>query len=438
MLRIASKLAFVFFMVLPCITVAAQNEVTIIHAGTVMLIPGESHASEQTIVVSDGMITSVHDGYISPGRDGISNNATVIDLRDYTVMPGFMDMHTHLTGERDPKANPHEWTTLMTGDQILASLPYLERTLMAGFTTVRNVGSYYRSIIPLKRAVTKGLIAGPRIVAATGGVSATGGHGDFHGYNPEVLQSREKNVGICDGADDCRRAVRALVKQGADVIKITATGGVLSNTAAGVGQQLTDDEMAAIVETAHSLGRKVAAHAHEADGINAALRAGVDSIEHGSYLNDESVRLFKQSGAWLVPTLLAGVSVTEELETNDQIPPAIQEKIRQVGPVVEASFKRAVAGGVKIAFGTDSGVSVHGTNGREFELMVSYGMDEVSAIRSATVNTAELLNMSATIGTIEAGKMADIVAVRGDPTSNISLLRNVQFVMKGGEVFKSE
>jgi len=419
-------------------SVAAQSEEIVIHAGVLMMIPGDVSVNERSLVISGGKIQAILAGYRMPGQDGIAEDARVINLRDHTVMPGFMDMHTHLTGQRDPKANPHLWTTLMTGDHILSSLPFLERTLLAGFTTVRNVGSYYRSILPLKRAVDKGLIPGPRIIAATGGVSATGGHGDFHGYNPEILQSREAGVGICNGADDCRRAVRALVKQGAEVIKITATGGVLSNTAAGVGQQLTNDEMEAIVETAHALGRKVAAHAHEADGINAALRAGVDSIEHGSYLNDESVELFKKSGAWLVPTLLAGVSVLEELEINSQIPIAIQDKIRLVGPAVEEAFKRALAGGVNIAFGTDSGVSKHGQNGREFELMVAYGMDELAAIRSATVSTAELLGMSASIGTIEEGKMADIVAVKGDPTSDISLLRNIQFVMKEGTVYKQE
>jgi imidazolonepropionase-like amidohydrolase len=244
------------------------------------------------------------------------------------------------------------------------------------------------------------------------------------------------DASICNGADDCRRAVRDMVKRGADVIKITATGGVLSNTAAGVGQQLTDDEMKAIVETATSMGRKVAAHAHEAGGINAALRAGVQTIDHGSYLDDESVRLFKQSGAYLVPTLLAGVSVKEELEVNDKIPPAIAAKIRQVAPVVEASFKRALKGGVKIAFGTDSGVSKHGLNAREFELMVQYGMNENDAIKSATITAAEVLGMSSQLGSIEKGKIADIVAVDGDPLKNISVLKDMKFVMKDGIVYK--
>jgi imidazolonepropionase-like amidohydrolase len=363
------------------------------------------------------------------------DSVALIDLSNKFVLPGLIDMHTHITGERDPKRNPHEWLTLNDEDAALAAIPYLKVTLAAGFTTVRNLGAKHTNINALKRAVEKGIIDGPRIIAATGAISATGGHGDFHGYRAEVLNAFNR-TGICDGADDCRRAVRAMVKQGADVIKITATGGVLSNTAAGVGQQLTDDELLAIVETAHLLGRKVAAHAHSEEGVNAALRAGVNSIEHGSYLNDESIMLFKKTGAYLVPTLLAGVHLVEESEINNQIPPAIAEKIKAVTPVVEASFKKALKGGINIAFGTDSGVSKHGTNAREFELMVKYGMSTAEAIKSATVNAAELLEMYDKIGSIENGKFADIIAIDGDPLTDITILQNVQFVMKAGVVYK--
>jgi imidazolonepropionase-like amidohydrolase len=314
-------------------------------------------------------------------------------------------------------------------------LPYLERTLHAGFTTVRNLGADAELIGALQRATAKGLIAGPRIIYSGGAISATGGHGDSHGYRTEILELDE-NVGICDGADDCRRAVRARVKQGAGVIKITATGGVLSNTAAGLNQQLTDEEMKSIVEAANSLGRKVAAHAHAADGINAALRAGVSSIDHGSYLDDESVKLFLENDAWLVPTLLAGISVRDELMVNDQIPPAIVDKINTVVPVVEASFKRALKGGVNIAFGTDSGVSKHGDNAREFEIMVDYGMSESQAIKTATLNAAELLGMRDQIGSIEEGKSADIIAVDKNPLEDISELKNITFVMKSGVIYK--
>jgi|TARA_R110001599_G_scaffold24835_3_gene89329 imidazolonepropionase-like amidohydrolase len=415
-------------------SLSAQNNIKIIHAGSLLAIPGEKPLSNQTVVIRNGAIESVHSGFKSSTELGF-DDAKVTDLKDKFVMPGFIDMHTHLTGERDPDANPHEWTTMNEQDLAFKSLPYLERTLHAGFTTVRNLGADAELIGAIQRATAKGLIAGPRIIYSGGAISATGGHGDSHGYRTEILELDE-NVGICDGADDCRRAVRARVKQGAGVIKITATGGVLSNTAAGLSQQLTDEEMKSIVEAANSLGRKVAAHAHAADGINAALRAGVSSIDHGSYLDDESVKLFLENDAWLVPTLLAGISVQDELSVNDQIPPAIVDKINTVVPVVEASFKRALKGGVKIAFGTDSGVSKHGENAREFEIMVDYGMSESHAIKTATLNAAELLGLKDQIGSIENGKSADIIAVDKNPLEDISELKNITFVMKSGIIYK--
>ncbi|MGJ8667435.1 MAG: amidohydrolase family protein [Patiriisocius sp.] len=414
------------------------SQITVIHAGTVLDIPGNSPKTEQTIVIEKGTIIDMRSGYLQPAQLGMNNpDVTIIDLKDKFIMPGFIDMHTHITGERDPASNPHEWTILEEADAAFEAIPFAKRTLDAGFTTVRNLGGDAHIMNALKRAIANKTIEGPRIIASNGAVSATGGHGDFHGYKDAIMEMVGQDVSICDGSDDCRRAVRALVKSGADVIKITATGGVLSNTAAGVGQQLTDDEMKSIVAAAASLGRKVAAHAHDAEGVNAALRAGVNSIEHGSYLNDESIRLFQQTGAYLVPTLLAGVSVYEELSVNPNIPPAIVEKIKQVAPVVEASFKKAMKGNINIAFGTDSGVSKHGTNAREFELMVKYGMDENEAIKTATINAAELLGMSSSLGTLEKGKIADIVAVDGNPLENISELKNITFVMKEGYVYKS-
>ncbi|MBO6622078.1 MAG: amidohydrolase family protein [Balneola sp.] len=429
-----SSFLILFFAVTFTYSVSAQDNIRIIHAGSLLAIPGEKPLSNQTVVIKNGSIESVHSGFKSSSELGF-DDAEVTDLKDKFVMPGFIDMHTHLTGERDPDANPHEWTTMNEQDLAFKSLPYLERTLHAGFTTVRNLGADAELIGAIQRATAKGLIAGPRIIYSAGAISATGGHGDSHGYRTEILELDE-NVGICNGADDCRRAVRARVKQGAGVIKITATGGVLSNTAAGLSQQLTDEEMKSIVDAANSLGRKVAAHAHAADGINAALRAGVSSIDHGSYLDDESVKLFLENDAWLVPTLLAGISVRDELVVNDQIPPAIVDKINTVVPVVEASFKRALKGGVNIAFGTDSGVSKHGENAREFEIMVDYGMSESHAIKTATLNAAELLGMKDQIGSIEEGKSADIIAVDKNPLDDISELKNVTFVMKSGVIYK--
>lgn len=430
-------LLFSFFLCFSFIINA--QDITIIHAGTLLAKPGSETETNKSIVIDKNVIKDIKDGYINASDLELpESEVKIIDLKDQFVLPGFIDLHTHITFERDPNGNPHEWTTLYDEDLAFRTVPFLKKTLLAGFTTIRDLGADYQLINAMKRSVARRDIDGPRIIASTGAVSATGGHGDFHGYRSEILNAFEKEVGVCDGADDCRRAVRALVKNGADVIKITATGGVLSDTAAGVGQQLTDEELKAIVETANSLGRNVAAHAHEADGINAALRAGVQTIEHGSYLNDESVKLFNETGAYLVPTLLAGVSVTEELEVNKNIPPAIADKIRQVGPVVEASFKRALLGNVKIAFGTDSGVSKHGTNAREFEIMVKYGMDENEALKSATITASEVLGLSNKIGTIETGKIADIISVKGNPLEDISVLKDVLFVMKEGIVYKND
>ena len=429
---------FSFVCIVACLSIfSVEAQTTIIHAGTLLDVPGTNPKTQQTIVIERGIIKEVRAGYLQPAQLGLENpETTIIDLKDKFIMPGFIDMHTHITHERDPNANPHEWTTLEEADEAYKAIPYAKRTLMAGFTTVRNLGGDTHVMNALKRAIKNNLIIGPTIIASNGAVSATGGHGDFHGYKDAIHEMVGKDVSICDGSDDCRRAVRALVKSGADVIKITATGGVLSNTAAGVGQQLTNDEMEAIVAAAASLGRKVAAHAHEADGVNAALRAGVNSIEHGSYLNDESIKLFQKTGAYLVPTLLAGVSVYEELSVNPNIPPAIVEKIKQVAPVVEASFKKALKGNINIAFGTDSGVSKHGTNAREFELMVQYGMNENQAIKTATINAATLLGKEKIIGTLTPGMQADIVATNENPLEDISVLKNIAFVMKRGDVYK--
>jgi imidazolonepropionase-like amidohydrolase len=420
-----------------CSIHANGSQVTIIHAGKLLAVPGDGVSLKKTIVIKDGVIADIKSGYLTAKALGFNaNDVQVVNQKDNFVMPGLIDLHSHITGERNPSKNRHQWLTEVQADEAYNAIPYLHKTLQAGFTTIRDLGGDHKLLGAIKRAVAKGVIEGPSIIAATRPITPTGGHGDFHGYRTEVEQAFEASKGVCDGPADCTRAVRALIKQGADVIKITATGGVLSNTNAGVGQQLTDEELSAVVKTAHSLGRKVAAHAHAADGINAALRAGVDSIEHGSYLNNESVKLFKKTGAYLVPTLMAGVSVSEEMSVNPNIPAAIVEKINMVLPAVEKSFKRALKAKVNIAFGTDSGVSKHGLNAREFELMVQYGMGNEAALQSATVNAAKLLGKLSTIGTIEKGKQADIIAIEGNPLKDIKTMHNIGFVMKSGEVFK--
>jgi imidazolonepropionase-like amidohydrolase len=277
--------------------------------------------------------------------------------------------------------------------------------------------------------------AATRLRASGGSVAVTGGHGDINGYSARVMAAFT-GANICNGADDCRRAVRQQIKEGADLIKITATGGVLSNTSAGLEQQFTDEELVAIVDAAHSMGRKVTAHAHGKSGVDAALRAGVDSIEHGTYLDAESIALFRDNGATLVPTVLAGATVTGW--TNEPwLPAASRAKAAEVGPLMLEMLRRAHQGGVNVAFGTDTGVSRHGDNAQEFALMVDAGFTPEEAIRSATVVAAEHLEMSDDIGTLETGKYADIIAVTTDPLKDIRALEKVAFVMKGGEVYKS-
>ncbi len=415
---------------------AVNAQTTLIYAGKVLVGTEQDVKEQQTLVIEDSKIAAIKAGYLTKQQLNLSD-ADIIDLKNQMVLPGLIDMHVHVTFERDAKRNPHQWTTEYEADYALRSLKYLQRTVDAGFTSVRDLGSSYQVIFPLKRAVERGDIVGPRIFAAGDMITPTGGHGDMHGYRRDITKATEGGgLGVCDGADDCTRAVRDVIKSGADVIKITATGGVLSNTAAGVNQQFTDEELSAIVNTAHHLGRKVTAHAHGTEGIKAALRAGVDSIEHGSFLDKDTVKLFKKQNAYLVPTLLAGATVKEEVLNNPNMPKAIADKVEVVAPKMEASFKLALKNNVKIAFGTDSGVSRHGDNAKEFELLVKYGMTPKQAIKSATVEAAKLLGQSESLGDLSVGKQADIISVNMNVLDNISELSQVQFVMKGGKVLK--
>jgi imidazolonepropionase-like amidohydrolase len=378
--------------------------------------------------VKDGKIDKVVPGFVR-----LSQGERLVDLRNAYVLPGLIDCHVHILGELNAKSRLE---AVESEDEYLAlrGAAYALRTLRAGFTTVRDLGQRSGAIFALRKAINEGLIAGPRLVVAGAILSPTGGHAQTYGYRDDV-NALFASTGACDGVDACRRAVRLQIARGADVIKLVATAGVMSNIAAGVDQQFTDEELAVIVKTAHGLGRRVAAHAHGAGGINAALRAGVDSIEHGSYVSSESITLFRAKRAYLVPTILAGVTVAEHAKKADFLTPAQRTKALQVGPLMQAAFRRAHEGGVKIAFGTDTGVSLHGQNAKEFALMVGAGMPPMEALKAATVNAADLLQLSSTIGTIEAGKAADIIAVPQDPTRDIKVMERVSFVMRGGAIY---
>jgi imidazolonepropionase-like amidohydrolase len=420
----------IIILLLASISSSTQAATTIIHAGYLLAVPGSPAQSEQTIVIEDERIIEVRDGYASPGS--FDGEVTVIDLKEQFVLPGLMDMHVHLQFELGPK-NDSE-TLKMSMQQIeMKSVMFAMRTLLAGFTTGRDTGSSPQEMYALRDGINNGWVEGPRIIAA-GGVGITGGHADISGVSPELMKMFTSE-NVCDGPFDCRRAARNVIKYGADWIKITSTGGVLTDRATGTGQQMEMDELKEVVLAAKRMGRKVASHAHQEDGIIAALQAGVASIEHGSYVGPESIRLFNETGAYLVPTLLAGATVMEMAENSDFMSDAIKEKAIATAIALRGNFYKSYEGGVNIAYGTDSGVSKHGTNAEEAVLMVDAGMPEMDVIKSATVNAADLLGMSSSIGTIEAGKYADIIAVQGSPLADISQLLDVGFVMKSGKVY---
>jgi imidazolonepropionase-like amidohydrolase len=402
----------------------------VLHIGNLLAVPGKAVKSEQTLVLKDDVISAIVNGYQDPANYG--QDVEYIDLKNRFVMPGLMDMHVHLQFELGPK---NDSESLKMSDQLveMRSLMFAMRTLKAGFTTVRDVGSMSQEMYAMRDAINNGWVDGPRIIAA-GGVGITGGHTDVSGLKPDLMTLYTMPT-ICDGPYDCRRATRDAIKYGADLIKITSTGGVLTDRATGTGQQMEMDELKEVVLAAKRMGRKVASHAHQEDGIIAALEAGVDSIEHGSYAGDKAIKLFLKTGAYLVPTLLAGHTVVGMAENADFMSPAIKEKAIKVGGDMQGNLGRSYKAGVNIAFGTDSGVSQHGTNAYEAVLMVQAGMSPMDVIKSATVNGADLLGMSKSIGTLEVGKQADIIATDGSPLVDIKQLLDVDFVMKGGKVF---
>ncbi|KPZ70745.1 Imidazolonepropionase [Shewanella sp. P1-14-1] len=428
---IRSSVSLVSLLLSGVMAQSAFAATQVIHAGELLAIPGKSPLTQQTIVVKDGKILDVRKGFI-PAKS-IAKDAKLIDLSNSFVMPGLMDMHVHLQMELGPD-NTKDTVKLSDADIAMKSVHYAKTTLLAGFTTVRDLLSESEQMYALRDGVEKGWIEGPRIIAAAG-ISITGGHLDADGMAPDLLAMKSPKT-LCDGPYECRKMTRHAIKYGADAIKVASTGGVLSDTNTGTGQQMTDLELKEIVQTAHDLGRKVASHAHATAGINAALRAGVDSIEHGSYADDETIKLFKQTGAYLVPTLLAGATVVDMAETSDFMSKPIKAKAIRVGADMLANFEKSYKAGVKIAFGTDSGVSKHGINAQEAVLMHQAGMSNSDILQSATVNAADLIDMSDKLGTIETGKFADIIATKKSPLKDISALLSVSFVMKDGKVYK--
>jgi len=408
---------------------------TLVFAGQLLADPMSGVVDRnKTIVIRQGRIVAIRAGVVDaqppPGT-------VVIDLRDSFVLPGLIDSHTHLCHENGPDDKINR-VTKTAADLAIDGAHFANLTLQAGFTTVADLGDENEAIFALRDGIAAGRVPGPRVLTSGNVISPHGGEGDVYGYRPEVIKAIQR-PNLCSGADECRRIVRQQVQRGADLIKIVATGAVLSDTAEGVGQQFTDEEMRAIVETAHALGRRVTAHAHGAGGINAALRAGVDSIEHGTFLDDESIKLFRAHGAYLIPTLLAGATVSQWGEDpHTFLSPAARAKALTVGPKMLAMGQRAHAAGIKVAFGTDASVAPHGSNAREFSLMVKAGFSPLEAIRAATVAGADHLGLAAEIGSLAPGKAADLVAVTGDPLRDISVLEHVRFVMKGGVVYRQE
>ena len=399
-----------------------------LNCGQVVDVDGSRLLGPRSIVVSGNKIVSISEINVNPGQAG------AIDLSKHTCLPGLIDMHVHLTSQSNPRSYI-EGFTLNTADYAFRAAKFAKVTLTAGFTTVRNLGDDGTVTASLRNAINQGIAEGPRIFTAGKSLATTGGHADpSNGYRADLMGDPHAKDGVVNGEVEAMKAVRQRYKEGADLIKITATGGVLSTAKSGQNPQFNDAELQAIMTTARDYGFKVAAHAHGAEGIKRAVRAGISSIEHGTLMDDEGRSLMKKYGVYLVPTILAGEFVAQKAKIDGYFPEIVRPKAAAIGPQLISNFKKAYESGVKIAFGTDSGVSYHGDNAREFKLMVDAGMPAMEAIRSETVHAADLLGESDRLGSIKPGKMADIVAVAGNPLTDISLLEKMAFVMKDGKI----
>jgi len=412
-------------------TVSAE-QTTVLKCGKLIDVETQGVRENQLVTIESQRISS-----ILPG-DQYEGDAQLVDLSEYTCLPGLIDMHVHLMVALSAQYEL-EKVTLGAPDLAYLAAWNAERTLMAGFTTVRDLGDRADVTVALRKAIAKGMVTGPRVFTSGMPLSSTGGHDDpTNGYRAGLRRDPGPVEGIVNSAADARKAVRQRYKNGADLIKISATGGVLSQAKSGQNSQLFEDELDAIVATANAYGFKVAAHAHGVEGMQLAIRAGVASIEHGSLMDADTMRLMKKHGTYLVPTILAGDFVTEKAKIDGYFPELVRPKAAEIGPKMQATFGRAYKAGVKIAFGTDTGVSAHGDNAQEFALMVEAGMPPMEAIVSATKSAADLLGESDQLGSLSVGKYADVVAVKGNPIEDITLLEEIGFVMKNGKVYKAE
>ena len=421
----------IFFLLLTLSTLTAVSaQRTLIYCGNLIDGIANEPKSGMTIIVEKNKIRVIQSGFVTP-----QTTDQVIDLKDKTVMPGLIDLHVHLETEYN-REQINKRMGYNPADIAFEAQKNGLTTLMAGFTTVRDLGGTNVNIA-LRNAINKGTVSGPRILTSGRTISTTGGHGDpTNGWRGDVEFPPSVTDGVVDNPDDARKAVRQRYKDGADWIKITATGGVLSIAKNGKAPQFTEDEIVAIVKTANDYGFSVAAHAHGAEGMKRALRAGVKTIEHGTFLDDECIQLFKEKGAYLVPTIIAGKSTADSAKIPGYYHPLVVPKALETGPLIQAAFAKAYKAGVKIAFGTDAGVYPHGKNAKEFQYMTEVGMSPMEAIKCATSINAEVLNMKDQIGSIEAGKFADIIATDTNPLTDIKTLQNVTFVMKDGIIYK--
>ena len=422
--------AVLLSLALPVAAIAAET--TVLHCDQVFDAKRGKLTGEMTLVIEDGRIKAMSAGHSDPAGGA----ARTINLKGMTCLPGLIDSHVHLTGETSPTGytDQFRWNV---ADYAIRSTVYARRTLEAGFTTVRNLGDGDNASISLRNAINQGVVPGPRIYTAGSAIGSTGGHADgTDGYRADLQGDPGPKLGIINGPDDAWKAVRQHYKDGADLIKIMPSGGVLDESSSVDNTQMTMQELEAVIAAAHDYGFTVAAHAHGAEAIRRAVTAGVDSIEHGTYMSDADMKLMKQRGTWYVPTIIAGRYVAEKAAVPGYYPEQIAAKARQVGPVIQKTAGRAFKAGVKMAFGTDAGVYPHGQNAKEFEYMVEAGIPNAYALQAATVNAAALLKQSDNMGSLEAGKFADVIAVKGNPLDDISLMKQVDFVMKAGVVYK--